>query len=147
VFAVETLEARLAGAMARRRATAQLFTGFAAVALVLAATGLAGLVAFSVRLRVREMGVRAALGARPRDLVSLVLREGLALAAVGAAAGFAGAAALSRLLGSFLYATPGLDPATFALAAGLLGAVALVACYGPARRAGRLDPLAALRQE
>jgi predicted permease len=147
IFAVETLEARLAGSMARRRATAQLFAGFAAVALVLAATGLAGLVAFSVRSRVREMGVRAALGARPRDLVSLVLREGLVLAAVGAAAGLAGAAALGRLLGSFLYATPALDPPTFALTAGLLGAVALAACYGPAHRAGRLDPLAALRQD
>jgi putative ABC transport system permease protein len=147
VFALETLEARLAASLARRRATAQLFAGFAAVALVLAAIGLAGLVAFSVRLRVREMGVRAALGARPRDLVSLVLREGLALSAVGAAAGFAGAAALSRLLASFLYATPALDPATFALTAGLLGVVALAACYAPARRAGRLDPLAALRQE
>jgi putative ABC transport system permease protein len=146
VFAVETLEARLSGSLARRRATGQLFGGFAVVALVLAATGLSGLVAFSVRLRLREMGVRTALGARPRDLVSLVLREGLALAAIGTCLGLAGALAGSRLLASFLYATPALDPLTFALVAGLFGLVSLLACYGPARRAARLDPIVALRQ-
>jgi putative ABC transport system permease protein len=147
VFAVETMESRLSGSTARRRAAAQVFGAFAGVALLLAATGLSGLVAFSVRLRVREMGVRAALGARPRDLVSLVLREGLAVAAMGAALGLAAAMAASRVLASLLYATPALDPATFAAVTGLLVLVSLVACYGPARRAGRLDPIAALRQD
>jgi putative ABC transport system permease protein len=145
VFAVETMEARLSGSTARRRATAQLLGAFAVVALVLAVTGLSGLVALSVRLRLREMGVRTALGARPRDLVSLVLSEGLAVAAIGTGLGLAGALAGSRLLASFLYATPALDPLTFAVVAGLFGLVSLLACYGPARRAARLDPLVALR--
>ena len=147
VFSVNTLEARLASSLSRRKATAQLLGAFAGVALLLAATGLYGLVALSVRLRTREMGLRAALGARPRDLVSLVLGEGLVLAALGAGLGLAGAAAGARLLSSFLYATPAHDGATFAVVAGLLGLVALVSCYGPARRAGRLDPLGALREE
>ncbi len=91
--------------------------------------------------------MRAALGARPRDLVGLVLREGIAQAALGTGLGLLGAAAGGRLLASLLYATSSLDLTTFATVAGVLGLVSLLACYVPARRAGRLDPVAALRDE
>ena len=93
------------------------------------------------------MGVRLAMGARPADLASLVLTEALVLVALGTGLGLLGAATFARLLASFLYQTPAFDGATFASVAALLCVVSLVACYGPARNAGRLDPVRALRDE
>jgi putative ABC transport system permease protein len=149
---LEALERRLAAAalLARSRFNALLVAAFAALAAVLAAVGIYGVLSFAVQRRTREMGVRAALGARRADLVRLVLRRGLGLAAAGAAGGLIGACWLARLLGGLLTGERGgvaADAWIFAVAALGLTAVAAAASYLPARRASRVDPLAAVRQE
>jgi putative ABC transport system permease protein len=120
---------------------------FAVVAIVLAAVGLYGVVAHSVTERTREIGVRMALGAEQSSVLRLFVVHGLATAAVGTIAGLAGAAALSRWLEDLLFGVQPTDPATFAAVAGLLLLVSVAACYLPARRAARVDPLVALRSE
>ena len=120
---------------------------FAVLALTLAAIGLYGVVSYSVMMRLHEFGVRLALGAETRHVVALVLRQSLTLAACGLAAGFALAFAVVRVIENQLYETKTSDPVTLAAVAGILVAIALVASLLPARRAMRVDPIAALRSE
>jgi putative ABC transport system permease protein len=126
---------------------ARLLSLFALVALVLAAVGLYGVVSFAVSRRMREMGIRAALGARQRDLIGLVIREGLLLVGVGLVLGGTGAALVSRLVSGFLYGVSPTDASVFATVAAVLTAVMLAATFVPARRASKSDPLTALRAE
>jgi len=137
----------LADSVATRRFHTIVIGVFAAVALILAVTGLYGVMAHWVSQRTQELGIRMALGAQTKDLLRLVVGQGLALAACGVALGAAGSLALTRLLTRLLYAVKPGDPATFALNALLLLAVALAASYIPARRAAVVDPLAAIRHE
>ncbi|HVT19394.1 MAG TPA: ADOP family duplicated permease [Thermoanaerobaculia bacterium] len=117
------------------------------LALFLSAVGLYGVLAFVVRRRTREIGIRMAIGARPGQIAAAVLKEGLAIAALGAAFGLALALAATRLLSAWLYGVTARDPTTFFAASALLGVVALLACYLPARRAARVDPMEALREQ
>ncbi|MGA2149500.1 MAG: FtsX-like permease family protein [Bryobacteraceae bacterium] len=120
---------------------------FGGVALLLAAIGIYGVVSYSVANRTGEMGIRAALGASPRSLVGLVLRTGLGMTAAGLLLGILGALGLPRLLATLLIGIGGWSPLTMAAVAAILGAIALLACYVPARRATRIDPVVALRYE
>ena len=144
---VRTMEQLLANSVARPRFNTLLLGIFAAVALVLAAVGIYGVMAYSVAQRTHEMGIRLALGAQPRDVVKLIVGSGLALALAGVVLGLAGALAFTRLLASLLFATEPTDPTTFAGMVAVLLAVALLACWIPARRAMRVDPMVALRYE
>jgi len=124
-----------------------LLTLFAALAVVLAAVGIYGVILYSVQQRSREIGIRMALGASGERVVSMVIRQGLALTLAGVLLGTAGAYAVTRVLRSLLYGVGERDPVTFVGVAVLLGAVALFASWLPARRAARVDPLAAIRAE
>jgi putative ABC transport system permease protein len=141
------LDEYLGDSVAARRFTMLLLGSFAALALVLAAVGIAGVVSNGVARRTREIGVRMALGARPRDVLGMVMRQGMLMAGAGMLAGLAGALALSRVMRSLLYGTSPTDPVTFALVTLALGLVALVATFVPALRATRVDPNVALRED
>ena len=144
---VMTMDARLSARVAQPRFYAVFAGLFAALALFLAAAGLYGLLSYTVAQRRREIGVRLALGAQARDILALVVRQGAALVAVGAVAGLFAAAAASRILESFLFGVTPYDHLTFVGAPLSLAAVALVACWLPARRATRIDPMETLRAE
>ncbi len=144
---VQTLEQARSDSMASPRTTAQLFGLFAALALVIAATGIGGMLALSVSQRIREIGIRLALGARPLDVARMVVQQGMVLVALGGLAGLAGALGLTRLLERLLFQVAPNDPATFAIVSVLLPCAALAACYIPARRAAGIDPMTALRSE
>jgi len=120
---------------------------FASLALLLAATGLYGIIAYSVSQRTHEIGIRMALGASSGDVLKMVLRQGLKLVLIGVAIGLAGAFVLTRVISSFLYNVSPTDPLTFVCVSLLLAGVALLASYIPARRAARIDPMVALRYE
>ena len=139
----EVIDRRTAGP----RSLAKVMGGPAAIALLMAALGLYGVLAFSVSQRTGEIGIRMALGARPADILNLVLRQGVLLLATGLVLGLAGALAVTRLLTSLLSGVSATDPATFLAVGGILLAVAMLACYVPARRAARVEPMAALRYE
>jgi ABC-type antimicrobial peptide transport system permease subunit len=141
------VEEVFAGAVATRRYALVLAGAFGAAALALAAAGLYGVVAYVAEQRRRELGVRVALGARAADVRRLVLGRGLAPAALGLAAGLLAALAAGRVLAAQLYGVGPADPATYAGVALALGAVAVAAAWGPARRAARADPAAVLRAE
>jgi putative ABC transport system permease protein len=141
------LQEVLQESLAEPRFRTLLLGTFAGMALVLAAVGLYGLISYTVAQRTREIGIRVALGAQPRQVVLPILREALTLALLGVAAGLAAAAAASRLLSSFLFEVGATDPITFASVALLLLTVALAASYIPSRRALGVDPIAALRAE
>jgi len=142
-----TMEAALSENVAAPRFRTLLLGIFAAVAVCLAMAGVYGVMAYVVTQRVNEIGLRMALGASAGDVLGLVLRQGLMLAAAGLAIGLAGAVAATRLLTSMLFQVKTTDPMTYAAVIALLGIVALAASYFPARRAARVDPLVALRQE
>jgi putative ABC transport system permease protein len=147
VVKFRTMEENIATSVSAPRFRTTLLGIFAAGALLLAVIGLYGLISYSVEQRVQEIGIRLTLGAGERDVLRMVLAQGMALALSGIAVGLAGAVALSRVLGSFLYGISPTDPVTYALVALVLLAVALAACYLPARRATRVDPMVALRHE
>ena len=130
-----------------RRFALALLGCFAAAALVLAAVGVYGVVAYGVSQRTHEIGVRMALGAERRAILGLVLKEGMAMAIVGVGAGLLGAFALARLLQGMLFGIGAADPLTYAATAAVMSGVALVATWVPARRATRVEPTAALRCE
>jgi putative ABC transport system permease protein len=144
---VESLEHVLSGAIAEPRFRTYLFSAFGIVALILAAVGVYGVISFSVAQQTREIGVRVALGAAPRQVVFPIVLRGLGLALTGVAVGLLGAYFASRAIASFLYGVDATDPATFAAVAGVLLLVAMLASYVPARRALRIDPMMALRSE
>jgi putative ABC transport system permease protein len=146
-YDVKTMREVLDGSLASRRFNMGLLVLFAVVALVLAAVGLYGVMAYMVTLRTHEIGVRVALGAQKRDVFHLVVGQGMALTLGGVALGVLGALALTRVLSTLLVGVAVTDPWTFGAVALLLSAVACLACYVPARRAARVDPMVALRCE
>jgi putative ABC transport system permease protein len=147
VTEVRSLAAIVDESTAQRRFTLVLLVLFTAAALVLAAVGVYGVVAYTVSQRTHEIGVRMALGAGRPAIVGLVLRQGMTMVLAGVLAGFAGALALARLVSAMLYGVGAADPLTFAATVGLLCFIALAATYLPARRATRVEPSAALRCE
>jgi predicted permease len=146
-YAVRTMEQIISGSLAERRFTMLVLSVFAAAALLLAAIGIYGVMSYSVTRRMHELGIRATLGASRRELLGLVLRQGMRLAAIGMAGGVVATLALTRFLVRQLYGVRPADPVTIAAVALLLGGIALLACYIPARRATTVDPAIALRCE
>jgi putative ABC transport system permease protein len=146
-FTIETMKQRVSKLEQRPRFDAALLALFAGMGVLLAAIGVYGVIAFLATERTREIGVRIALGAQPRDIRRLVMRDGIRLLLVGSVAGTIAAAALTRWMESLLFGVAPNDPITFMSVIALLAAVALAACYIPARRAMRVDPMIALRYE
>lgn len=147
LYGVQSLDALVAGSFAPRKFNMYLLGSFAAVALVLAAVGLFGVTSYLVSQRTREIGLRLALGADRRDIFQLIVGRGIALTAIGAAIGVGAAFWASRVMQSLLFSVSSTDPRTFLTVPAILVVVALVACYIPARRATKIDPLVALRCE
>jgi putative ABC transport system permease protein len=147
VAAVSTFEARVARSVAQPRLQTTLLASFAAVAVLLAAIGIYGVMAVAVVQRTKEIGIRMALGAVRGDVLTLVVRQGFALAAAGVTLGVLGGLALTRLMRSLLFSVSATDPTVFGGIVALLAGTALLACYLPARRAARVDPMTALRHE
>jgi putative ABC transport system permease protein len=146
VSAVRTMASVVGGSVSSRRVPMVLLSGFAALALVLAAVGIAGVVGYSVVQRTPEIGVRMALGAQQRDVLRLILGHSLAWAASGLAVGLVGALGVLQLLGTLLYGVTPTDPIVLASVSVLLIAVVVGASYLPARRAMRIDAVGAIRQ-
>jgi predicted permease len=144
---VRSMEQVRAESMAAPRLTSNLLSIFALLALTIAATGIGGVMALAVGQRRHEIGVRMAIGARPGEILRMILGQGMALAVVGIALGLFGAFALTRLLQKLLFEVGPTDPLTFVGVALMLSAATLLACYVPARRAARVDPIIALRVE
>lgn len=147
VYDVRTMQDRLYDSLARRRFSAIMLGAFAVFALILATVGVYGVISYLVTQGTHDIGIRIALGAPRAGILGLVVRQGMELAAVGIAAGLAGALLLTRVMSSLLFGVSATDAVTFSLVAVVLAVVALLASYVPARRATRLDPLAALRDE
>jgi predicted permease len=144
LFLMQTLVDRSAG---ERHFLMSLLTAFALAALLLAAVGIYGIVSQSVALRTQEIGIRMALGSAPAAALGLIFRDGMRLVAIGILVGLVAATGLTQLIRNLLFGVQPFDPPAFALAVGVLGSCAALACYAPAQKATRVDPLAALRQE
>ncbi|HKD11948.1 MAG TPA: ABC transporter permease [Thermoanaerobaculia bacterium] len=140
-----TLDELRANALASPRLTSILLAAFAALALLITSAGIAGVIAFSVTERTQEFGIRLALGAHPRQVRAMVLRQGMTMVAIGLALGFLGAHLLARLMSGLLFEVRATDPPTFLAMSAILAAVAAAACLGPARQATAVDPMTALR--
>jgi predicted permease len=147
IYSVRSMEQIISRSLAERRFTLLLLVFFASTALLLAALGIYSVISYAVTRRTHELGIRSALGASRREIVALVLRQGMRPAAIGIGAGVAAALALTRFMANLLYGVRPQDPATLLSVTLLLGAIALVACYIPARRATAVDPVVALRCE
>jgi len=147
VYSIFTMDQLLGNALAQRRLTLVLLASLAALALLLAAVGIYGVIAYSVRQRTHELGLRMALGAQARDVLKLILKQGVKLTLIGIGLGLLAAFALTRWMESLLFGVPPTDALTFAAIAIALLLVALVACWIPARRATKVDPMIALRCE
>jgi predicted permease len=147
IFDVRTVDERIAISLENRRAPMMLLAIFAGVALLLAAIGIYGVLAFSVAQRTGELGVRMAIGAQSRDITRMVLRQGARVTGLGLGLGLIGAVLLSGFMQAQLFGVSRFDPLVFAAVVAVLGAVALLACYVPARRAARVSPMVALRYE
>jgi len=146
-FEITTVEQALEKLDRPRKFQTQLIGTFAATALLLSALGLYGLMSYLVAQRAKEIGIRVALGAQRRDVLKLVVGQGMAVALTGVSLGLAAALVVTRLMKSLLFGVTATDPATFTGVAALLAAVALLACYVPARRATKVDPTVTLRNE
>jgi putative ABC transport system permease protein len=144
---IGSMEEVMSSARSRPRFLTLLLTMFSSLSLVLAALGIYGVISYAVAQRTNEIGIRMALGAGGGDVIKLIGASGVRLALAGTALGAAGAFALTRFLSGLLYGVSSLDPVTFLAMAGMLIAVTLLACYVPARRASKVDPLIALRYE
>jgi len=147
VFDVYSMDQRLYDSSARQRFSMFLLGVFAVIALILAAIGIYGVMAYSVNQRTHEIGVRMALGARPGAILQLVIRQVLVLASLGVVIGLIGAFALTRVMSSMLFGVSATDLTTFFTTPLLLGGIALMAGYVPARRAAKVDPMVALRHD
>jgi putative ABC transport system permease protein len=147
IYDLQTLDDLVAKSLGQRRFTLALMLLFGVIALLLSAVGIYGVMAFAVTQRTQEIGVRMALGARATDVVKLIVGSGMSLAAIGVGIGLAGAFAITRLMASLLFGVSPTDIATFGLVSVGLLMVAFLACYLPARRATKVDPLIALRYE
>jgi putative ABC transport system permease protein len=147
VYNVQTMEQRLASSIAANRFNALLLGIFAAVAMILASTGIYGVMSYTVAQRTHEIGIRLALGAQGGDVLMLVIKHGMSVAMIGVGLGLISALAMARLMTGLLYQVEPADPLTFTIVTVLLSAVALLACYIPARRAAKVDPMVALRYE
>jgi len=143
----QTIEEIISDSLAAKRFAMMLLGAFAAAAVLLASVGIYGVISYFVGQRTHEIGLRIALGAHRRNVLGLVVRQGLALTLVGIVCGLAGAAGMTRFLSSLLYGVRPTDPLTFLAVSALLTGVALLACYIPALRAARVDPIVALRHE
>jgi predicted permease len=147
IYGAQTMESLISDSLASRRFSMILFAGFAVLALVLASVGIYGVISYVVGQRVHEIGIRMALGARRQDILRLILGRGGKFAGTGVAVGLAAALGLTRLMANLLYGVGASDPLTFVAVAVLLTLVAFAACYIPARRATKVDPIVALRYE
>jgi putative ABC transport system permease protein len=147
IYDLQTLDQLVAKSLGQRRFTLTLMLLFGVIALLLAAVGIYGVMAFAVTQRTQEIGVRMALGARATDVLKLIVGSGMFLAAIGVGIGLVGAFAITRLMASLLFGVSPTDLATFGLVSVGLLMVAFLACYLPARRATKVDPLIALRYE
>jgi putative ABC transport system permease protein len=147
IYDMQSLDQLVAKSLGQRRFTLTLMVLFGVIALVLSAIGIYGVMAFAVTQRTQEIGIRMALGASALDVLKMVVGSGMFLAAIGVAVGLIGAFALTRLMASLLFGVSPTDLVTFGLVTGGLLMVALLACYIPARRATKVDPLVALRYE
>jgi putative ABC transport system permease protein len=147
IYNIKTMEQHLAESLAQRRFSMLLLTLFGVVAVLLAVVGLYGVMSYMVAQRTHEIGLRMALGAQAQDILRLAVRQGLVVILIGIGIGLAGALALTRVMAGLLYGVGATDPATFAAIALMLACVSLIACYIPARRATKVDPLIALRYE
>jgi ABC-type antimicrobial peptide transport system permease subunit len=147
VYGIRTMQDRLYDSLARQRFSSTMLGAFAVFALLLAAIGLYGVMSHLVTQSTRDIGVLVALGARPGNILRLVVRQGMELAGIGIVVGLAAAAGLTRVMASLLFGVSATDAATFAAVPALLAAVALAATAIPAWRATRVDPMVALREE